>query len=113
MLKRRERMRGDEKVGADVIAKALAAPLSAIAENTGHNGAVVVADVLERPENVGFDANTAQYVDMFEAGIVDPTKVTRIALQNAASIAGLMLTTEVMVTEVDEEKKQAVEGAVV
>jgi len=85
----------------------------AIAENSGVNGAVVVTEVLERSENVGFDAVTGNYVDMFEAGIVDPTKVTRIALQNAASIAGLMLTTEVMVTEVDEEKKQAAEDAVV
>ena len=111
-LKRRERLRGDEKMGVDIVAKALDAPLTTIAENTGHNGAVVITEVLERESGIGFDAITGQYVDMFEAGVVDPTKVTRIALQNAASIAGLMLSTEVMVTDVDEEEEEAVEGSV-
>ena len=109
VAKRRERLRGDEKMGADIVAKALEAPLITIAENTGVNGAVVVADVLEQKEGVGFDANTGQYVDMVKAGIIDPTKVTRTALENAASIAALMLTTEVLVTDVDEDAK---EGAV-
>jgi len=111
VLKRRERLRGDEKMGADIIAKALESPLSAIAENTGHNGAVVVAEVLSRGKDTGFDATTAKYVDMFEAGIVDPTKVTRIALQNAASVAALLLSTETMVTELDEKQAEA-EGRV-
>jgi chaperonin GroEL len=110
--KRRDRLRGDEKMGADIITKALSAPLSAIADNTGHNGAVVVAEVLERPAGVGFNALNGEYVDMFKAGILDPTKVTRIALQNAASIAGLMLTTEVMVTDVDEDEDELEEAAV-
>ena len=104
--KRRERLRGDEKIGADIVEKALDSPLATIAQNTGHNGAVVVAEVLERKKNVGFNAITGQYVDMFEAGIIDPTKVTRTALQNAASIASLMLTTEVMVTEAEEEEEE-------
>jgi chaperonin GroEL len=107
VIKRRERLRGDEKVGADIIAKALAAPLMAIAENTGYNGGVVVAEVLEREDGVGFDANTGQYVNMIEAGIIDPTKVTRTALENAASIASLMLTTETMVTEIPDEEEPA------
>ncbi|MHC4479928.1 MAG: chaperonin GroEL [Planctomycetota bacterium] len=112
-LKRRERLRGDEKIGADIIAAALSAPLITIAENTGVNGHVVVAEVLEREEGIGFDANTGQYVDMVKAGIIDPTKVTRTALENAASIGALMLTTETMVTEIEEEEGAAEpEGAV-
>jgi chaperonin GroEL len=115
VLKKRDRLRGDEKTGADIVGKALEAPLATIAENSGLNGAVVVAEVLERPEGVGFDANTSQYVDMVKAGIIDPTKVTRTALENAASIAALMLTTETMVTEIpqqEEEGAAAPEGAV-
>ena len=80
------------------------------------DGAVVADDVKEKGvqnPNIGFDANSGKYVDMFDAGIVDPTKVTRSALQNAASIAGLMLTTEVMVTKIDEDdKKSRVTGAI-
>jgi chaperonin GroEL len=98
---------GDEKLGADIVARALAKPLRTIAENTGDDGAVVADEVLQRGEkspHIGYNANTGEYVDMFKAGIVDPTKVTRSALQNAASIAGLMLTTEVMVTKIDEEE---------
>ena len=115
VLKKRDRLRGDEKTGADIVGKALEAPLATIAENSGLNGAVVVAEVLERPEGVGFDANTSQYVDMVKAGIIDPTKVTRTALENAASIAALMLTTETMVTEIPQEEEEgaaAPEGAV-
>ena len=87
-----------------------------IAENCGEDGAVICDEVITRGEknaNIGYNANTTEYVDMFEAGIVDPTKVTRSALQNAASIAGLMLTTEVMVTKIeDDDKKSRVSGAV-
>jgi chaperonin GroEL len=112
--KRRERLRGDEKLGADIVMKALEAPLVAIAENTGLNGGVVVAEVLERAEGIGLDANTGQYVDMMKAGIIDPTKVTRTALVNAASVASLLLTTETMVTEIGDEEEEASvpEGAV-
>ena len=109
----RKKFRGDEKLGLDIIIKALESPMRQIATNTGENGAVVVEDVKGKASNVGFDANTLQYVDMVKAGIIDPTKVTRVALQSAASVAGLLLTTETMVTELKEdEEAEAVEGAV-
>jgi chaperonin GroEL len=111
-----KKLEGDEKLGAEIVGRALSKPVRTIAENGGQDGAVVADEVLERGAtnpNIGYDANTGQYVDMFDAGIVDPTKVTRSALQNAASIAGLMLTTEVMVTKIeDDEKKAKVAGAV-
>ncbi len=107
---------GDEKVGAEIVARALSKPVRTIAENGGIDGAVVADEVNLRGEknpNIGYNANTREYVDMFEAGIVDPTRVTRSALQNAASIAGLMLTTEVMVTRIEEDdKKSKIAGAV-
>ena len=110
---KRKQLKGDEKIGADIIIRALEAPLVTIAANTGYNGAVVVAEVLEREDGIGFDANTGKYVDMMKSGIVDPTKVTRTALENAASIASLLLTTETMVTEVgDDEEAPTPEGAV-
>jgi chaperonin GroEL len=109
-------LEGDERLGAEIVARALSKPVRTIAENGGRDGAVVADDVTgwaETNANIGFNANTAEYVDMFEAGIVDPTKVTRSALQNAASIAGLMLTTEVMVTKIDDDdKKSKVTGAI-
>lgn len=109
-------LEGDERLGAEIVARALSKPVRTIAENGGVDGAVVADDVSEKgatSPNIGFDANSGKYVDMFDAGIVDPTKVTRSALQNAASIAGLMLTTEVMVTKIDDEdKKSKVSGAV-
>ncbi len=102
----RKKLRGDEKVGADIIVKAIEAPLRQIASNAGEDGSVVVEEVKEKGTNIGFDANTCEYVDMLEKGIIDPTKVARSALQNAASIAGLMLTTEVMVTELKEDEDE-------
>jgi chaperonin GroEL len=108
-------LEGDERIGAEIVARALAKPVRTIAENGGVDGAVVADEVETRGEkdpNVGFNANTGDYADMFKAGIVDPTKVTRSALQNAASIAGLMLTTEVMVTKIEDEDKKKVSGAV-
>jgi chaperonin GroEL len=111
-----EKLRGDERIGAEIVARALAKPVRTIAENGGADGAVIADEVATRGEksaNVGYDANTGEFVDMFKAGIIDPTVVTRSALQNAASIAGLMLTTEVMVTKIDEDdKKSKVSGAV-
>src|SRR5205823_1992102 len=95
-------LQGDEKLGAEIVVRALEKPARTIAENSGFDGAVVAEEVKVRGEqntNLGYNANTGEYVDMFQAGIVDPTRVTRTALQNAASIAGLMLTTEVMVTK--------------
>src|SRR5262245_62099772 len=94
-----EKLKGDEALGAEIVARALQKPIRTIAENSGSDGAVIADEVMQRGEKsstVGYNANTGEYVDMFKAGIVDPTKVTRSALQNAASIAGLMLTTEVM-----------------
>jgi chaperonin GroEL len=106
---------GDEKVGAAIILRALEEPVRHIASNSGHDGGVVAEEVKNHTGSTGFNANTGEYVDMYTAGIVDPTKVTRSALQNAASIAGLMLTTEAMITNIkdDEEKNAArVEGSV-
>ncbi len=106
---------GDEKLGAAIVLRALEEPIRHIASNSGHDGAVVAEEVKTREGAVGFNANTGEYVDMFQAGIVDPTKVTRSALQNAASIAALMLTTEAMITNIkDDEKENAprVEGSV-
>jgi chaperonin GroEL len=107
---------GDEKLGAEIVARALEKPIRTIAENSGVDGAVVADEVKMRSEQspfIGYNANTREYVDMFQAGIVDPTKVTRSALQNASSIASLMLTTEVLITKIDEEEPASkVQGAV-
>jgi len=110
----RKKLRGDEKMGVDIIAKAIEAPLRQIVSNTGGEGSVIVEEVKEKSTNTGFDANTSEFVDMFARGIIDPTKVSRTALQNAASIAGLMLTTDVMVTELkeDDDEENPVEGSV-
>ncbi|HEY8505036.1 MAG TPA: chaperonin GroEL [Gemmataceae bacterium] len=103
----------DEKLGAEIVARALERPIRTIAENCGTDGAVIAYEVRNAPSpSIGYNANTGQLVDMFEAGIVDPTMVTRSALQNAASIASLMLTTEVMVTRIEDEEKGKVAGAV-
>ncbi|ABV32885.1 chaperonin GroEL [Pseudothermotoga lettingae] len=99
---------GDEKVGAMIVYKALEAPIRQIAENAGYDGAVIIEKILaSKEESYGFDALKGEYTDMFKAGIIDPAKVTRSALQNAASIAGMLLTTEVLVVEKPEEKKEA------
>ncbi len=111
--KARVKARGDEKMGVDIILRALVAPMKQIAENTGQSGSVVVEEARGKAANVGFDANTGEFTDMFKAGIVDPTKVTRSALQNAASVAGLLLTTETMVTDYEKEKDEAeIEGSI-
>jgi chaperonin GroEL len=111
-----KKLKDDEKLGAEIVARALEKPIRTIAENSGVDGAVVADEVRLRGEkspNIGYNANEGDYVDMFKAGIVDPTRVTRSALVNAASIAGLMLTTEVMVTKIDEEEKgNKVQGAI-
>jgi chaperonin GroEL len=111
-----EKLKGDERIGAEIVARALSKPVRTIAANCGRDGAVIADEVSSRGEknpSIGYDANTDDYVDMFKAGIIDPTKVTRSALQNAASIAGLMLTTEVMVTKIDDDdKKSRVSGSI-
>jgi len=96
----------DEQIGVNIVKRALEEPLRMIASNAGHEGAVVIGKVKESKEpNYGFDAATEEYTDMISAGILDPAKVTRTALQNAASISGLMLTTEALVSEIPEEEK--------
>ena len=109
--KARSAAKGDEKVGVDIVSNALEAPLHQIAENTGQDGAVVVDEVLNQKKGWGFDGNTGEYVDLFKAGIIDPTKVVRAALQNAVSIGGLFLTTETLVTKAEDEE-DVVAGAV-
>jgi len=104
-------LKNEELTGALIVARALAAPLKRIAENAGQNGAVIAERVKEKEFNVGFNAATNEFVDMFEAGIVDPAKVTRSALQNAASIAGMVLTTECIVVDKPEPKDGAAAGA--
>ncbi|MGE0479244.1 MAG: chaperonin GroEL [Phycisphaerae bacterium] len=97
--------------GFQIIAKALEFPTRQIAENAGYDGGVVVDEVLSRGKGFGFDAAKGEYVEMLDAGIIDPAKVARVALQNAASVAGLMLTTDVLCTEYKEEKHKDIEGA--
>jgi len=107
--------KGDEKIGIQIIAKALESPIRQIASNCGTDGAVVADEVRQKGKNIGYDANTGEYVDMYKAGIIDPVKVVKNALLNASSIAGLMLTTSVCVTRSDEpggEKKAKIEGAI-
>ena len=100
------KLEGDEKVGAGIIRRALEEPIRQIVNNSGHEGSVVVEKVKEMEANVGFDAQKEEYADMFKAGIVDPTKVVRLALLNASSIAALMLTTEALVSEIPEKEKE-------
>ncbi len=96
---------GDEKIGVDIIRRALEEPLRQIANNAGMEGSVVVMEVKKRKTNEGYNAETGEYVDMMQAGVIDPKKVTRSALQNAASIASLMITTETVVTDIPEQEK--------
>jgi len=109
----RNSAKGDEKIGVDIILHSLSSPMKQIADNCGIDGAVIVDEVSQKGANIGYDANNGEYVDMFKAGIIDPLKVVRSALGNAASISALMLTTEALVTNFDkEDKKTRIEGAV-
>ncbi len=112
--KTRSSAKGDEKIGVNIILNALTAPLKQIADNCGIDGSVVVDEVQQKPKNHGYDANIGEYVDMLKAGVIDPVKVVRTALSNAASIAGLLLTTEAMVTnlEQDDKDKRRIEGSI-
>jgi len=106
------KLEGDEQIGVDIIRKALESPLRQIVENAGIEGAIVLNKVRESEEVAfGFDASTEEYTDLIKAGIIDPTKVTRSALQNAASVAGLMITTEALITELPEKKEAAMPAA--
>ncbi len=107
----RKKLRGDEKIGADILAKALEAPLRTIAENSGQDGAVVVEEVRSRGRNIAYNAAKGEYEDMFKAGVIDPAKVTRIAIQNAVSIGALMLTTMTLITDI-KDKEKAIEGSI-
>ena len=102
----RSRVRADQKTGVDLLSKALEAPLRKIADNAGHEGSLVAQRVKEGDGAFGFNALTETYEDLIESGVADPTKVVRSAVENAASIAGLLLTTETLVTEVPEEEKE-------
>ncbi|MFH2138592.1 MAG: chaperonin GroEL [Candidatus Omnitrophota bacterium] len=97
--------KGDEQIGIDIIRRALDAPIRQLAQNAGLEGSVVVQRVREEKGNIGYDFTKDAYVDMIKAGVLDPTKVTRSALENAASISGLLLTTEVLITDVKEDEK--------
>jgi len=99
------KLEGDEAIGAQIVRKACEAPLRQLVDNAGIEGAIVVQEVKKAKGNNGYDVATGEYVDMIAAGIIDPTKVTRSALQNAASIAGLLLTTECMITDLPEKNK--------
>ncbi len=100
------KVEGDEKVGVGIIKRALEEPIRQIVNNAGHEGSVVVEKVKGMEPNVGFDAQKEEFTEMFQAGIVDPTKVVRLALLNAASVASLMLTTEALVSEIPEKEKE-------
>jgi len=106
--------KGDEKIGVDIVGSVLDAPLRQIADNCGLDGSVVADEISHKGQSIGYDANNGEYVDMFKAGIIDPTKVVKTALTNAASIAGLMLTTEALVTNYDskDQDKRAVAGSI-
>ena len=101
---------GDQQFGVNIVRRACEEPIRLIAENAGVEGSIVVDKVRSAKANDGYNAATDEYVDLVEAGVIDPTKVTRCALQNAASVAGLMLTTEVTVTDLPEEKKEPAMG---
>lgn len=98
---------GDEQIGVDIVRKAVESPLRSLAANAGLEGAVIVNEVQGKKGNNGFDVSTEKYTDLIKAGVVDPAKVTRSALQNASSIAALLLTTECLITDVPEEEKPA------
>src|SRR5262249_7831337 len=102
-----KKAKGDQKVGVDIIRRALWAPIRCIAENAGLNGAIVAQKVFENSKNsFGYNALTEEYGDMIDMGVLVPTKVERVALQNAASIASLLLTTDAVVSDIKEEKKE-------
>src|SRR5690606_22584428 len=98
-------LEGDEKIGSQIVRRAIEFPLKQLCANAGVDGGVVVQTVLQSKGNNGYNVATGNYEDLVKAGVVDPTKVTRTALQNSSSIAGLLLTTECMITEIPEDKK--------
>src|SRR5690242_903365 len=108
----RLKLHDDETIGVNIVKRALEEPTRQIAQNAGHEGAIVVGRVRDsKDDNFGFNAETGEFGDMIKAGVIDPAKVTRLALQNAASIVALMLTTEVLIAEIKEEEEMAAVGA--
>jgi chaperonin GroEL len=101
------KMAGEEQLGVNIVRRALEEPARQIANNAGAEGSVVMQRIREGTDGFGFNAETGTYEDLVKAGVIDPTKVTRFALQNAASVAGLLLTTEAAVTEKPKKKKEA------
>ncbi|MFC2082064.1 TCP-1/cpn60 chaperonin family protein, partial [Candidatus Bipolaricaulota bacterium] len=99
-----KKLTGDEAVGVAILRRALEAPLRQLALNAGFEGAIVVEKVREAEQGIGFDVVREEYRDMFKAGIIDPTKVTRSGLQNAVSIAGMLLTTDALVADIKEDE---------
>lgn len=112
--KAKSKAKGDEKIGYEIIIQALKAPTTQIVDNCGEHGDVVVAQLLEKGQSIGYNANTGQFVDMMKDGIIDPAKVTRTALEMAASVAGLMLTTNVLITDLKDKDKdeEPIQGSV-
>jgi len=108
----RSKARGDEKIGVDIVLRSLTAPAKQIVANTGEDGDVVVNEIQQLKGSMGYNASTGEYVDMVKTGIIDPAKVVRTALQNAASMAGLLLTTDLMVTDYDAKAEETIPGAV-
>src|SRR5690606_26861578 len=98
-----EAVNADEKTGTQIVSRAIESPLTTIVDNAGLEGSVIVAKVAEGAGNYGYNAKTDEYVDMLTAGIIDPKKVTRVALENAASVAGMILTTECALVDIKEE----------
>ena len=102
----------DEAIGVNIVKRALEEPTRQISQNAGHEGAVVVGRIREsKDENFGFNAESGEFTDLIKAGVIDPAKVTRLALQNAASIASLMLTTEALIADINEKEAAVTVGA--
>ena len=101
------KLEADEQIGVAIVTRAIEEPLRWIATNAGHEGSIVVQRVKEMDGDEGFNAQTEQYENLVQAGVIDPTKVVRSALQNAASVASLLLTTEAVISQIPEENKQA------
>jgi chaperonin GroEL len=113
--KAKSKAKGEERIGFEIVAQALRKPTMQIADNSGEHGDVIAARLLERldrEKNLGYDANTGELVDMLKAGIIDPAKVVRTALETAASVAGLMLTTSVLITDLKDKDEEPIAGSV-
>jgi chaperonin GroEL len=104
------KLSGDQQIGVNIVARAIEEPMRWIASNAGHEGSIVVQKVRDMKDDEGFNALTDTYENLVKAGVIDPVKVVRSALQNSASIASLLLTTEALVSEIPEEKKDAPAG---